>query len=185
VASIDAAHLQGGALRAGLEPWSSSRRSRRPSESSVLWFEALPSGRSPDRVRGAYGRHPNPRPALDPLRVLRPSSAARAFGPECGPSRFARGGPPSPRLRRAGAPQLHRSAASPNARALPALRVQSCSNPDPVILRSSFGSDCRKSIFTSEGPKDNRRMTVGTLEEDRGQAGGGFGSSEGWGVGSE
>ncbi len=75
VASIDAANLQGGALRAGLEPWSSSRRSRRPTESSVLWFGALPSGRSPDRVRGAYGRHPNPRPALDPLRLLRPSSA--------------------------------------------------------------------------------------------------------------
>jgi hypothetical protein len=97
VASIDAAHLQGGALRAGLEPWSSSRRSRRPSESSVLWFEALPSGRSPDRVRGAYRRHPNPRPALDPLRLLRPSAAARAFGPECGrlasPGDRSEGGP--------------------------------------------------------------------------------------------
>jgi len=78
VASIDAVDLPGATLRAGLEPWGFSLRSRRLSQSSVPWFEALPVRaltRSRQRRLWAPPQPPpRPRPLAPFAAILRATS---------------------------------------------------------------------------------------------------------------
>jgi len=79
----------------------SIREALRREYSRGLGSDPSRPSRSPNPVRGAYGRHARRRHTLDSLRLLRPPSVAGGIGAVGDPYRFARG--KMPRLHRAAA----------------------------------------------------------------------------------